>query len=100
MTNLIDIYEAGGAEVNEDRTMVTMTGERPLRPFDIILRVIPTGVEMMNDDTELVKVTFAVLVNDEHTFKTTPMGTQVIQHSCEETLTLPASQVRLMKEGE
>lgn len=60
-TTLIDVYEAAGGTVNEDRTMVTM--DEGGKPFKIELTVAMTGMEQSVDGTT---VTFGVLLDRKH----------------------------------
>lgn len=93
MTNLIDIYEAAGAAVNEDRTAVTLTSEKPLKPFEIVLTVFPHMIEQDGYGNE--KITLAILLDDTHFIHSD--GRYEI-FSYEEAVTLPVPQVRIHKE--
>ena len=96
-TTLIDIYEAAGATVSEDRKMVSMT-HGDLKPFKIELLVYPGTVEF--DGVGGEKITFDVMLEDEFALgKTTYAGTPMhqIHHIAE--VTLPVSQVKIIKEN-
>lgn len=95
MTTLIDIYEAAGATVNEDRTKVSMVAGQ-MQPFEIVLRVVPMGIQMQQGQKDIV--TFAVLLDDEWAIGTqTAAGTEMrqIYHGTE--VEIPVDQVRLLK---
>jgi hypothetical protein len=95
VTTLVDIYEAGGAEVNEDRTQVSMVAGQ-MQPFEIVLRVVPIAVQMQHGQKDIV--TFGVLLDDETVFgEPTVLGTPMrqIYHSTE--VEIPVDQVRLLK---
>lgn len=89
-TTLIDIYEAAGGKVNEDRTQVEVNGAA--KPFDIVLRVIPTAVNI--DEVAGRSVTFAVLLDDTHHFEDNRHTW--VEHEVD--ITLPIEQVRILKE--
>jgi hypothetical protein len=94
MTDLIDIYEAAGAEVNVERNTVRFTPDM-MKPFDIVLRVMPSAVEEISG--EKAKITFDVYLDDEYVLgKTDPVhGTPVYTIPHEASLTLPVDQVRI-----
>lgn len=83
---MIDIYEAAGGKANEDRTQVSLP-QIP-KPFDITLRVVPTGIKM---DYEGERVTFAILLSDKHVID----GPTVRFVTYDEEVTLPVEQVRI-----
>lgn len=92
-TTMIDIYEAAGCKVSEDRQSVVMDSSVPLQPFDIILRVIPSGLEFYGSNGQ-VKMTFAVPLHSEHDF--TEFGrVDVFEHEAE--ISIPVDQVRIYK---
>lgn len=62
MTTLIDIYEAAGFKVTKDRTQVEMSAAQQMRPFDIVLQVVPTGMSFNYEKKETV--TFSVVMKD------------------------------------
>lgn len=90
-TTLIDIYEAAGAEVNEDRSMVSLRPEE-LKPFDITLKVYPYEVKLDPERGE--SVVFHVMLDD--TFVV--LGGQVFYGEWDEQIELPVKQVRISKE--
>ncbi len=92
-TTIIDIYEAAGGEVSEDRTHVVLS--KP-KPFKIELLVIPTAVETRYDAPD--EVTFGVLLHDEVLFESDIMGHRVLDHSFDVSLKLPVQQVKIIKE--
>jgi hypothetical protein len=91
-TKMIDIYEAAGGEVNEDRTMVTM--KPPQKPFKIWVTVVPS--EITYDHVEGESVKFSVLLDDEWAV----VSGRLIHNTFGETLELPVSQVHIIKEEE
>lgn len=94
-TTMIDIYEAYGGVVNEDRTEVTLKGNEN-KPFKIELLVMPVSFETTGGE-EPESVTFGVLLNDEHSFS----GNGVINvRSYYEQIKLPVSQVKIIKEND
>lgn len=95
-TTLLDIYEAAGGTANEDRTMVTV--DTPGKPFEITLLVYPIGVENFGVPDSPSSVTFAVLLDDAHTFGLGHSGTQVGRISYDVEITLPVNQVRINRE--
>ena len=95
-TTLVDIYEAAGGTVNEDRTMVTMDA-RSHEYFDILLRVRITGVE--HDSYGNTNVTFGVIIDSKHIIDTSFGGALMSQIDYNEELTLPVEQVRIHKEA-
>lgn len=96
-TTLIDVYEAGGAAVSEDRKSVTLK-PNDMHAFDIVLRVYPIAVE--HDGITKEKVTFGVILDDEYVlgkhipYQGTPM--HMIVHDAE--IVLPVDQIRILKE--
>lgn len=92
-TTLVDIYEAAGATVSEDRT--TATNLHQMQPFDIVLRVFPTGLQLGGPDGE--KMTFAILLESNYFFETVPEGTRMREVGYNEEVTLPVNQVRILK---
>jgi hypothetical protein len=82
-TTMIDIYEAAGGIVNEDRSTVTMSNGMPMKSFDIKLRVYPIGYEM---DSDGERVVLGVVLHDEVAFEKTPIGTKVRDISFTEEL--------------
>lgn len=96
-TTLIDIYEAAGAKVSEDRSQVTLNSENPLKPFDIVLTVFPQGVHFEGVGAPEV-VEFGVLLQDEVSFEHFPhLGTKVIHHNFDANIEIPVGQVRILK---
>lgn len=94
-TTLVDIYEAAGATVSEDRKTVTMIPGQ-MKPFEIILTVYPTGIEM--EDPYVEKITFDIILNSEVAFgKTGFAGTPMYQRFPEADFSLPVDQVRILK---
>lgn len=91
-TTMIDVYEAAGGEVNEDRTMVTMNP--PQKPFKIWVTVVPSEVTYDYDSGESVK--FSVLLDDEWMV----VNGRIVHNTFGETLELPVSQVHIIKEVE
>lgn len=97
-TSLIDIYEAGGAEVSADRDSFTISSSKPLKPFDIVLRVYPQSVTMGYGEPE--QVTFGVLLDDEVSFdEITPNAGlhRMLHHTFDEEVTIPVRQIRILK---
>jgi len=88
MTTLLDIYEAGGAQVSEDRTKVELP-VGAMQPFDILLRVVPAGISMEHGRAD--QVTFEVLLNDEYQINAGAYS--VLYH--EASVALPVDQVRI-----
>lgn len=99
MTNLIDIYEAMGGVVNEDRTKVNINPVQS-RPFYIRLLVMPSEFESFGSN-EPEKVTFSIVLDDE-TFlgETGFAGTPIHRRKYDEEITLPVTQVQIIKEEE
>jgi hypothetical protein len=92
-TTLIDIYEAAGYEVSEDRQSVVMDSSKPLKPFDIILRVIPTGLEYYGSNGQ-AKMIFAAQLHGDYDY--THIGrVDVFEHEAE--ITIPIDQVRIYR---
>jgi len=96
VTTLIDIYEAAGWDVNKARTEATNDGRNSLKPFKIEIMVVPRSVTSQYDQEDIVE--FDVLLNDTHSFETTPNGTAVHVHQHLDTLEIPVSQVKIIKE--
>lgn len=95
-TTLIDIYEAAGATVSEDRKMVSMT-HGDLKPFKIELLVYPGMVEF--DGLGGEKITFQVMLEDEFVLgEPTYAGTPFHQVNHIAEVTLPVSQVKIINE--
>lgn len=90
-TTLLDIYEAAGCKLSEDRTSVEMNAGQQLKPFDIVVRVIPTIVEFNPKETE--RVTFSVILNP---YVEVVSGVTKF-FDLDETLTIPVNQVRIAK---
>jgi len=90
VTTLVDIYEAAGFEVTEDRTRVMMSGVQQMRPFDIVLRVVPTGVAFDYEGQE--KVTFSVQLHDGYRYD----GGAMIFTEYGFEMALPVDQVRIL----
>lgn len=97
MTTMLDVYEAAGAEVNDDRTMVSMKPGQ-MRPFEIVITVMPGAVEMI--EGEPTKVTFDILLDPHLSIKEGPLGAVARELEYVESLTLPVDQVRIHKEDE
>jgi len=95
MTTLIDIYEAAGGKVNEDRTMVQMNTGAPT-PFEIVLKVVPGVVEM--DGLGNTDVTFHVLLDDR--IVVNERAQSVSWQPFISEVKLPVEQVRLLKADE
>lgn len=93
MTSMIDIYEAMGGVVNEDRTSVQIAS--PGKPFKIELLVMPNTFEM-GADGEFV--TFAVLVDDGHIIEEGPLGVNVRNVYHDIDLRLPVESVNIKKD--
>ena len=93
-TTLIDIYEAAGGEVNEDRTQVSMNPAQ-MKPFDIKLRVYPSAV---THDMDGERITFGILLDDEMTLEETAGGTLMHRHDFIAELEMPIAQVKILKE--
>lgn len=93
MTTLVDIYEAAGFKTNEDRTQVEMSAAQQMRPFDIVLRVVPTGVAFDYEGQE--KVTFSAILRDGVTFNDGYMAFAEYGFEFE----LPVDQVRILPLG-
>jgi hypothetical protein len=92
-TTMIDIYEAAGYEVSEDRQSVVMDSSKPLRSFDIILRVFPSGLEYYGNSGQ-AKMTFAVDLRTEHDYS--GFGQiSVFEHEAE--ISIPIDQVRIYR---
>lgn len=95
-TTMIDIYEAMGGEVNEDRTMVSMSKPGQYQPFKIELLVYASGYEMGADGE---RVNLQVLLHDSVVFDRTAWGQHVVRHIEHiEQLTLPVDQVNIIKD--
>lgn len=97
-TTLLDIYEACGATVSEDRTSISFTAGA-LKPIDIVIRVMPTAVEIPGMN-EAEQVTFDVFVDDELAFgEHIPyIGTPYRIINRDTQIKLPVSQVKILKE--
>jgi hypothetical protein len=96
-TTLLDIYEAAGARVSEDRTMVHFDSGSPLKPFEIVLTVFPQSIRIDGIGGPEV-IEFGVLLHDEVSFEEVPyMGHKVIHHNFDANIEIPASQVRILK---
>lgn len=96
-TTLLDIYEAAGARVSEDRTQVTMDSSTRMEPFDIVLTVFPQSVHIEGAGAPEV-IEFGVLLHDEVSFEDVPwMGTKVNQHHFDAKIEIPVGQVRILK---
>lgn len=92
-TTLVDIYEAAGCDVSEDRQSVSFDSGKVLQPFDIVLRVVPTGLEYYGNGGQ-VKMTFAVPLRDDYDYG---VGGQMNIFENTTDITLPVDQVRIMK---
>ena len=91
MTTLVDIYEAAGHQANEDRTQVDVSDPSVMRPFEIVLKVVPMALAFTYDRKETV--TFAVLLDDEYVVS--PDGRmKFISHETE--IEIPVDQVKIL----
>lgn len=96
-TTLVDIYEAAGAKVSDDRTMVTVSNKEPLKPFEIVLTVYPQAITQDGDGE---RVTFAVLLDDEYVIDKRLGRADIRWVSYSDTeIELPVSQIRIHKAG-
>lgn len=93
MTTLIDIYEAAGAEINESRTAATISNGLTggLKPFNILLTVVPIEVETTYEGPERVR--FRVLLDPEMVFD----GLRVQYMDHDEEIVLYPSQVKIVE---
>lgn len=83
-TTMNDIYEAAGTIIEN--------GVTRFKPFDIVLRVIPTAVEWHIESGE--RITFRVILADTYVQDN---GT-IYYTSNEPDLTIPVNQVRIAKD--
>lgn len=90
MTELIDIYEAAGCKVSDDRRYVEPSSD--FQPFDIVLRVVP--IEVRFDENRKGEVTFKLLLRSEHV-RNAFGGPNLIDYDID--LTLPVNQIRILK---
>jgi hypothetical protein len=88
-TTMIDIYEAAGGKVNEDRTQVSMNP--PFEPFEIILTVLPAAIQYENEREP--RIAFDVMLVKE----TQINGNMAYEYDHEARLELPVDQVRFAK---
>ena len=95
-TTMVDIYEAAGGLVSEDRTMVSIDASKQ-HPFEIVLRVYPTTHKMGVDGET---ITFGVLLDDEMMLEHGPGGTLMHHLYFDAEVTLPVSQVKILKKEE
>lgn len=94
-TTMVDIYEAAGGVVNEDRTSVTISTPKS---FEIVLRVFPIGVESGMDGDF---VTFDVVLDDTVVFgEPTLLGTPYSELQNDASIRLPVDQVRILSKEE
>ncbi len=87
-TTLTDIYKAAGMTIEGDQ--ILMTGA--IKPFDIVLRVSPTSIEMQDSGNSL-RVQFNILLHNEIVID----QHRVYEIDYDETITLPVDQVRLFE---
>lgn len=95
-TTMIDIYEAAGYTINEARTKATGGN---MKPFKIELLVIPHSYSWSGNPDIPDTVEFDVLLDDVVTFENSLDGTKAIYHDFTETLKMPVSQVKIVKES-
>lgn len=86
-TTLLDIYRAAGVNVTEDGGHVSIPPT--LKPFEIILKVVPTGVSFDYDEPAYVE--FDVLLSPD--VIEDGYGARHIDHDAQ--IKLPAHQVRI-----
>lgn len=90
-TTMLDIYEAAGFELSEDRQSVKMEGGQLAKPFDIVLRVVPETYEMVAGLP--VKIGFRVLLKQSVNIN----GGTVTFTEHDVLVKLPVDQVRILK---
>lgn len=94
-TTMLDIYEAAGWKVNQDRTAVYTDGTLPNKAFEIVLKVVPIGVQMGEGPD---KVTFAIILDEETVIEQGLLGTTLHRLAYDEEITLPVNQVNIKKD--
>lgn len=101
-TTLVDIFEAAGGKVSEDRKSVVIDGANPLKSIDIVLRVYPRSVRIeqpYRDGKPEEYITFDIILDPGLRIgETTVMGTPIEEILYDEGFELPVAQVRLLKE--
>jgi hypothetical protein len=89
-TTMIDIMEAAGGAVSDDRTKVSGP-PHPMEPFDIVVRVVPLAHEFSLEEPEMI--TFGLILNDEYTVYN---GRVLYSSEFNETIRMPVSQVCIL----
>lgn len=95
-TTILDIYEAMGATISDDGQSVQLPVGFEAKPFDIVLRVVPTSWEVNNN--EPMKMKFGILLDPDYRHEYSDHGgLRFFETHYDESFELPIDQIQILK---